>query len=183
MSSNRVIGAFEEAVEQGSQALRHGAKKQASDFAKTTVNQVTGSSQDQGTNEQAQNNQNQLTDDQAKQFLKDLYGKSKPEEKKSPQSNQTAVQKALGIKAKDSNEGKTPEEVANMDVIRKELHSEYYQKLVNPPKQREESVQEKLEREDEEEKVELWQKEKKKPKDLPVTVKQGTGEKMVGVAG
>jgi hypothetical protein len=66
---------------------------------------------------------------------------------------------------------------------RNELHSIYYQNLVNPKKQVEESVVEKLEREDKQKEFEELETKSKKPKDLPQNVKLGTGEKVVGVSG
>ncbi len=166
------------------------AKQGVKSTASSTVSQVTGKSVGQGVNEvaAAQAAQQKMSDDQAKDFLKGLYGKSDPLKKNmsssSSSNNSNPVAQALGVKPKDPNAGKTPEEIAQMLRLRMQLHSsEYYQPLVNPRKQKEEPVAEKLEREKKEEQFELAEKEKKKPPKLPVTVKQGTGEMQPGVAG
>ena len=78
---------------------------------------------------------------------------------------------------------KTPEEEAKMEALRGELHGEYYRKLTKPQQQEEESVVEKLEREDQEKKFDDLETQKEKPPPLPSTVKQGTGENVVGVSG
>ena len=157
----QVIGSFEEAVETGNQAVKQNVKA----FVKAGMNQVKG---DNGTNEPANQNQSKMSDDQAKSFLKDLYGKTKDE-------------KELDKRAKE-NEGKTPEELTKLENLRKQLHQDYYQSLTPKPKQ-EERPAEKIEREEQQERWELVQKEKKKPAPLPANVKQGTGEKVVGVSG
>lgn len=63
---------------------------------------------------------------------------------------------------------------------RQDLHAIYYQKLVNPQKGEEETVTEKLEREDKMKEQEDLQTQAEKPPALPQNVKQGTGEKMPG---
>lgn len=163
------------------------AVKGTQNFAKSTTSQITGSTpNDTGSNEANQVKQQQMSDDQAKQFLKDLYGNSDKTSGKSvalpAQNNQNPLAKAIGMKPKDPNAGKTPEEIAKMIALRRQLHGGYYQKLTSRPKQ-EESVAEKIEREDQQEKMKLFEQEKKKPSPLPATIKTGTGEKMVGVSG
>ncbi len=201
----KVIGGFEdigEAAAEAGQAVVNQAKKQATGFAKTAQGQITGNQSlpnqnQQGTNEQGSAAQQKMSDDQAKQFLKDLYGPSQPrgQDKSLPSQNQgnqaqnqnqnqnsNMVSDALGLPQTDPNKGKTPEEIVQIETLRKQLHSDYYQSLTKP-KQQEERVSEKLEREDQEKQMEDLEKEEKKPQALPVTVKQGTGETMVGVSG
>lgn len=81
------------------------------------------------------------------------------------------------------NDKKTPEEEAKMEALRGQLHGEYYRKLTKPQQQEEESVVDKLEREDQEEKMADLETDKEKPPPLPATTKQGTGENVVGVSG
>lgn len=184
---------FGEILERGQTTVRNvakGAKQGAKAFAKTAAGQVAGGqtpNQNQGTNEAANSPQQQMSDDDAKQFLKDLYGKSDKKSTSSPpqnqNQNQNAVKTALGMSQKNPNEGKTAEELAKIEQLRNQLHGQYYEELTNPKKPQEEAVTEKLEREEQEEKVELFEKNKKKPPPLPATVKRGTGESVVGVSG
>src|SRR3989344_3042538 len=127
--NNRVIGGFEEAIETGQATIKKAAKQTASDFGKVVKNQITGTSNqnptnDQGTNEQANSAQQQMSDDQAKQFLSDLYGvKDKSSQKvQKPQSH--PVGEALGIVQADPNAGKTPDELAKIQSLRNSLHQD-----------------------------------------------------------
>lgn len=167
--------------------VANSAVKGTQGFVKTTSSQITGSvSSDIGSNEANQAAQNQMSDDQAKQFLKDLYGKTDKSSVKSGslpgQANQNPLIKAVGMKPKNPYANKTPEEIAKLVALRNQLHSGYFQKLTAKPKN-EETVSEKLEREDQQEKMKIFEQEKKKPSVLPATVKVGTGEKMIGVSG
>lgn len=199
MSTNRVIGGFEDAIERGQSAIKKSAKQSASDFGTTVKGQVTGSqtpapsdSNGRGTNEhavadQSQQQNPQMTDADRVEFLKNLYGKndhnSKAKNDKPKPNNSGSVKQAIGILQKDPNEGKTPEEIAKIEALRKQLHSDYYQNTFNRPKPKEESVTEKIEREEQVKQFEDLEKEKKKPAPLPATVKQGTGESVVGISG
>src|SRR3990170_4474488 len=83
--------------------------------------------------------------------------KQKDNRKKSanPAVTQNASQKALGIAPKDPNAGKTPEELRKIEALRKQLHGQYYDKMVNPQKSPEEPVAEKIERQERQETWEL----------------------------
>ncbi len=204
----KMIGGFEdigEAAHEVGQAAVSQTKKQVSGFAKTATSQITGNQSQpntdpnqQGANEQGAQSNQQMSDDQAKKFLQDLYGPSQPQgqdkslpSQKNPgnqaqnqnqNQNSNAVSDALGLPQTDPNKGKTPEEMVEIEALRKQLHADYYRTLTTP-KPQEERVSEKLEREDQEKQMEDLEKEEKKPNTLPVTVKQGTGESMVGVSG
>ena len=93
------------------------------------------------------------------------------------------VTTAMGLPDILSSGVKTPEEEAKMEALRGQLHGEYYRKLTKPQQQAEETVVDKLEREDQEKKMEDIETQKEKPPPLPATVKQGTGENIVGVSG
>lgn len=200
------FGGFEdigEAAHEAGAAVAKTTQKQAQSFVKTAVGQVTGNqsantspNNQNGTNEQAAAGQKQMSDDQAKQFLKDLYGPSKPQDRSLPNNqsqnsnqvqpqdqNSNPVADALGLPQNDPNKGKSPQELAQIEGLRRELHADYYRTLTSGTKKQEESVTEKLEREDQEEQMKSIEDDKKKPQALPQTVKQGTGEKMVGVSG
>lgn len=198
------IGGFEEIVETGKSSVQNAQKsaaQAAKKFVGTAVGQVTGKIPKQqdsaGTNEAANAQaQKQMSDDQAKQFLKDLYGtpdkdsqndiKSPDPKKQNPPANtdpQNPLAQAAGLTPKDPNVGKSPEELAKIEALRNQLHGEYYQKLTKPKPQEEETVVDKLEREDQEKKLADLETNKEKPPPLPATVKQGTGENVVGVSG
>lgn len=106
--------------------------------------------------------------EETKSFVKDMYASQSP-----PLSEAEMKEKELEDKKKQ-------------EELRQRLHSEYYQRLVNPPKQQEERSAEKIEREEEEKKMEQVQKEEEeKKKELPVVVTKdmGTKEKLRGVSG
>lgn len=196
---NRVIGGFEDAVERGQSTIKKSAKQSASDFGSTVKGQVTGSqsaiptdNSGNGTDEYAVADQNQqqnpqMTDADRVEFLKNLYGKSdhnsKSKSDESKPKNSGPVTQALGVSQKDPNEGKTPEEIAKIQALRNQLHQDYYQETFNRPKAKEESVTEKLEREEQMKQFEDLEENKKKPAPLPTTVRQGTGESVVGISG
>lgn len=204
--NNIIGGTFEDAIEKGQATVKNAAKQTVSDFANTVKTQVTGSQQapnsnpqsdtGTGTNEQANNNQGKMSDTQAKKFLQDLYGSSDPNsgQEKSTDPNgskkptnsglpQNPLAKAAGMIPSDPNKGKSPEDLAKIESLRRQLHGQYYEELTAQRKPAEESVTERIEREDEEKKMELFEKDKKKPPPLPATVKQGTGESVVGMSG
>lgn len=186
---NNPLGSFEENIEQGVRSASDSAKKQVTAFGKTAIGQVTGSQQPQAPSDSTTQS-GKMSDEDAKKFLKDLYGptnptvekkedKEKPKEQPKPESLQTI---ATGTSPKNPNEGKKPEEIAQIESLRRQLHGDYYQTLVNRPP--EEHVAEKLEREDTEKKISEFEEEKKKPKTvLPPGTKQGTGETSPGAVG
>lgn len=209
MSKNRVIGGLEEAFEKGQGAVIAGVKQTAKDFTASAKGQITGGSttassssshqqpshgaSDHGTNEHGANPQQhsdpaatQKSDQERVDFLRDLYGgKSHGDKKDAPHSDSSKtdmVKQALGLPQSDPNKGKSPEEVAKLAALRNQLHANYYQELTTP-KQKEVTVTEKLEREEQIERMDAFEKDKKKPKPINPTMKQGTAESVVGVSG
>lgn len=186
MNSNRVIGGFEDAIEKGQSVVASTAKQAASDFGNTVKGQLGGNqsspSADQGTNEQVSAQAQQMSDDQAKQFLKDLYGSTDKKTPKIEKPVEHPIGEALGLPQTDPNAGKTPEEMAKLQGLRVQLHQDYYQNLVNPPKPQEKPVTEKLEEEKEMEELESAKEKDEAPGPLQ-NVKTGTGERMIGVSG
>lgn len=168
MSDNN--GIFGEILEQGTSVVKQTVKQAAktpSDLAKAGAKQVI--SLRQGSAGQADKVQSDI-DEKAKteEFVKDLY---KPSGK--PELN------------KKGSVQKPPEETKEQKLakLRQELHSNYYQRLVNPPKPPEEKPAEKVEREKKEERWELEQKEKKKPPPLAVQRAAQKAEKYPGASG
>lgn len=202
---NRMIGGFEDAFERGQVAMNNTAKQTASDFANSTKSQIVGTGKKQVSNDHGaiESNdtgssgsagQQQMTDAERVDFLSDLYGKNNSNNKPKssgvtdPGKSQKGtgdVSQALGIPQKDPYEGKTPEEIAQIKALENRLHSEYYQNLVNRPKPKEEPVSEKLEREEEEQKMAELEQDNKKLKGPinPQMVKQGTGERILPTVG
>jgi len=192
-----MIGGFEDAFEKSRSSVKNSAVSSAKDFTNTAKSQVVGDSsqnppQEQGANESGSvsknSQQSQMSDEERVEFLSNLYGKNNNKNMNSSDQHKTQkgtgdVKQALGIAQKDPNEGKTPEEIAKMEALRKQLHSDYYQNLVNRPKAQDEPIAEKLEREEQEEKMEELAEVKKKPRELPQTVRKGTGESVVGMSG
>ena len=107
----------------------------------------------------------QSSQDEKKDFVKDLYGDA-------PSISQEEIQR------------KELEDKQKVEVLSQRLHGEYYQRLVSPPKAKEDRPAEKVEREQQEEKWELEKKEAKKPK-LPrsAMIQQGTAELHKAVSG
>ena len=78
---------------------------------------------------------------------------------------------------------KTPEEQKKLMELRQQLHGQYYQNLVNPPKQQEDRPAQKIEREKKEEMQDLQQKEAKKPPPLATQRARERVEKFPGASG
>lgn len=166
-----------ETLEQGGSIVGQTGKqvvKLPSDLAKTAAGQ-TGAAP-------ASSDQNAPVDTaetkkQREEFVKGLYGISDKKgaqgqaAAKSPQSPKPAQQKS-------------PEELQKLAGLRQKLHQEtYYQPLVNPSKPQEERPAEKVEREKQEELVELQEKKKEEPPPLPSSARPGTVEKKTGISG
>ena len=109
-------------------------------------------------------------------IVESLYGKSQGQ-------SATAAQPAQPPVNAPNPTAKNPEELAKMEVVRKGLHDEYYQQLVNPQKPQEETVVDKIEREKQEEMVDLQQKELEKPPPLAVQNAQRKTEGNPGTTG
>ena len=142
------------------------------------------------------------SDKDTEEFVKGLYAKSGPVAEPSPEAStaakamadKTAGQANLGEMNSDEKKivdeefekqiaGKTPEEQKKLRELRHQLHAQYYQKLVNPPKQQEERPAEKMEKEKMQEMQELEQKEAKKPAPLAVSMAREKTEKFPGASG
>ena len=161
------IGA--EVLEQGGSLVKQGGKQIAgtpSDLAKTVgaqVNPISVPSQEPP--EKAEESSQAATADKSKQtqddMLKAMYGKSDKKE-----TELQAMQKKSAEEVAQKHPEMTPEEVQKAQQLKQQLHQEYYQGLINPPKQQEERPAEKVEKEKEKEEMEDLEKEKKKPEPL-----------------
>lgn len=148
------------------------AAKQQTGIAVEPVEAVDAKNQDQ------EPNLEKLTPQQPSQQTKDIvaafYAKTDP--KLQTPSAQTATAIA------EENPEKTPDEIKKMADLKLQLHMEkYYNPTFNPPKQQEEAPAERIERlekEEEQKRWELQQKEEKKKPVLPGPKK--TAETRVG---
>ena len=172
--SNGGIISGEETLETGISLAKKAGKgtaKTVGDTAEAVVSQL-GVSQ----------NSDQSTQD----FVKDLYGAGKKTPQASGQSL-NSVQNPTQQAASDSGSQKSPEEQQKLQEVRIKLqkrHDEfYYDPLVNPRKDKpEERPAEKVEKEKQEEMIDLHEKKKK---ELPILVQrnQQRTEKFPGSGG
>ena len=127
-----------------------------------------------------------LTDIQAFQAAKKITKWNGPHKiggQKKDQQQNTIQQSFKDEEFEKQIAGKTPEEQKKLRELRHQLHAQYYQKLVNPPKQQEERPAEKMEKEKMQEMQELEQKEAKKPAPLAVSMAREKTEKFPGASG
>ena len=118
------------------------------------------------------------------EFVKGLYGAPRDSEKNDEKRYVSPGQKVQKpSEFEEQIKDKTPEEQKKLMQLRQQLHSQYYQNLVNPPKQQEERPAEKVEREKQEEMIDLQKKEQKKPKDLATRMASERVEKFPGASG
>lgn len=119
----------------------------------------------------------EVSDEQAtKEVVKSLYA---PSEKK---KDDAQTQKPDDTEFAKQIADKSPEEQQKLMALRRKLHQEYYEKLVNPPKPQEERPAEKVEKEKKQEMSELQQKEEKKPPALIQRARERV-EKFPGASG
>ena len=173
MDTNNLFG---EVLEQGASAVKQTVKatsQAVSDTAKATVSQITGSTASGQSDAQAPQDAPATNEE----VVESLYKTPKAQ----TQSPQAQVLSQLNPASKNPSD-KSPEELANLELVRKELHGEYYQTLVNPQKPEEERATEKVEREEQEEMVDLQKKEMEKPPDLVQRAAQRV-EKFPGASG
>lgn len=161
MSDNS--GILGEILEQGVSTVKQAGqqiKQIPVGLAKAAGSQVRGSDKSSG--------QVPPVDEKAetKEFVKELYKPSDPA--KNPQKAEKAQEET---------------EEQKLAKLRQELHANYYQSLINPPKAPEEKKTEKIEREKTQERWELSQKEKKKPPPLAVQRAAQKTEKFPGASG
>lgn len=170
MNQNDVLG---EILEQGQSLVKKGGKavkSSVSDTVKAATGQVTGDNGSQDNSGQSQDVQtgvDTVNKAETEELVKGLYAKSKP-------GNQTA-QTPQSVKEADDKQ--------KLERLRQELHGQYYQKLVNRPKPKEERPAEKVEREDKQKMADLQEKAAKKPAPLAVQRAQQSTEKYRGPSG
>jgi len=198
--SGELIERGQSSIKSGVKSAVKGTKKQVKDFGEEAIGQLSGTDskiKDPGTSEQGSNatvQDPQMSDEEAKEFLQDLYGvknskntkagDSKPTDNKKS-NNTVSAKQSFGFSANDPTQGKSPEELAKIQAIKGRLHKdEYFDPTFNPKREDVESFKEEQEREEHEKKMEdLEEKNKLKNQNLGPTVKQGTAERVVGVSG
>ncbi|MBU2632765.1 hypothetical protein KKG52_03545 [Patescibacteria group bacterium] len=173
MDKNGAVGEILEKGQQVGDSVKSSAKAQVQNIASDVVGQMgrQESSPDQGSQANQQKQQQDNT-----QFIKDLYGVSEngSVQNQDPQSDMAIRQQ------------RELEDKKKLEELRQKLHKEkYYDPLVNPQRQPEETTAQKLEREEheeEKEKMEDLQEEKKKAP-IAVSRAQTKAEIKSGIAG
>lgn len=163
---------FGELLEQGTAQVKQGA----SDAATQATGQNFAGPSDSA--------QAQQSDQETKKVIEELYEKSpdknQNQNQQAPLAHQGAIQnlssQVLGME-------QSPEVTAQLEAVRKQLHDAYFQNTFNKPKQQEESVTEKNEREDQQKSWELQQKQAEAPPPLAVQRAQTHTEMMPGTSG
>lgn len=163
-------GILGEIIEQGASIVKQTVKQTAklpSDLAKTAGSQVTGSD-------------DQKSKEETREFVKSIYGVDQQSNEK-PVPPQRDPEKG-GTTTESTASNAAAQKELKLNRLRQELHAQYYQRLVNPPKPTEERPAEKVEKEKREEMIDLQEKEKKKP---PVLVQRARErvEKYPGASG
>lgn len=196
MQIGKVLGNFEDEVEknvkrqfkQTAQAIKGQVSPQKSSPANTSGGKA---STDSGTNEQGgggqAQNQQPATDQFAQEFIEDLYAPSDPQAAAQygygTQIDPSGKQPSQFFKAQIQ-QGKTPDEAAQLEALRKKLHDEvYYIPLTRRQQQEEERPTEKIEREKMEELQHDDEKKKKEPPPLAVQMATNKAERFPGVSG
>ncbi len=171
-------GLFGEILEKGQATVSDTAravKDQLTGFGKAAKNQVVPnqeSNQKPDTTNQAVSETNDSTNKKyTKDMVKHLYGVDDSQKK---DENQKLRKEVSSTKTEDEKK---------IQELKKRLHSEYYQKLIHPPKPKEERPAEKQEREKKQEMQDLEQKDAKKPPPLAVRKAQTSVEINRGVSG
>lgn len=155
------------------------AKQTVKQVATTPVSLVKTAAKQAGvspTQKEPSTSDQQQTKAQTEEVVKHLYGA-----KDASQNNHASIAEGAQGESKDSK--RTPEEIQKIEQLRKQLHGQYYQSIINPPKQQEERPVEKVEREQQEQQMELIEKEKKKPQPIAVQRAKNTTESFRGVSG
>ncbi len=195
MQIGKALGNFEDEIEKEvKRQFKQTAQAVKGQFVSTnkqTQGPATGAT-DAGTNEQGgqaqQQGQQPATDQFAKEFIEDMYAPSDP---------QAAQQHGYGGQVDPSGkkpskffqqqiqQGKTPDEAQQLEVLRKKLHDEVYYIPLTKRQQRQEEERpaEKVEREKMEELKLEDEKKKKKPPPLAVQMASNKAEQFPGVSG
>lgn len=164
------IGFFDEVLEQGGKIVKQTAKQIASAPSagvKTAMTQVAPD----------------LTPQAGEKVSEDSPDNKKSSQKKTPLKPTSNLKQQV-----KPDPQKTAEEQAKITKVRQELHSSYYQNLINRPKPKEERTAEKVEREEKEEvaeKQQLFIEKKKKEEEASAlaNVRRGTVETIKGIGG
>lgn len=170
MDTNSLLGEVLESAGTAAKQTVKAAANAVSDTAQTAASQIGVPVGDSS----APPSQDAATQVSNGEVVESLYEKSQPQN--------TNPQQALQQGSRPNISDKTPQEQAELEVVRKRLHDEYYQSLINPPKQEEERTAEKLEREEKEEMIDLQQKKMENPPPLVQRQAQRV-EKFPGASG
>ncbi len=124
---------------------------------------------------------------QTQDFVQELYGVKKPQQQQANASSHTPAPKPQQTQAQPqdaSSQDKLAQTRQQLEQLKQQQHTrEYYDPTFNRPKQEEETVVDKLDREKEEENFELQKKKAEKPQDLATQRANQRTEKFPGGGG
>ncbi len=166
-------GGFEEGIERVAQSAKKNVKQQATATTQAVKSQVLPQKTDAGIDEVGTTGIQQTGVALSDQTAENLVKAANP---KTQQGSQSQKQPSSFYQRQIA-KGKTPEEAANIEKVRNELHKQYFEQLTNPPKP-------KVVVEEEQKRREMTvleeEKEKKKLPPLPVQQKQRRVESLPG---
>lgn len=167
-----VAGAAQSAAATTVKAVSDQAGATAGDFFKQLLGDLGSADQDAESGTEA---------------LGQASGKGRAAQKaKTNYGNKAMQQAAMLRRQKFLTQGKKPEEIDELEKVRKSLHDEQVKELFQPKKQQEENIAEKNEREEQEKKQKVQakqQEEVKKKEDLSVVQKRTSIENKAWGAG
>ncbi|MBI2034825.1 MAG: hypothetical protein HYT11_03790 [Candidatus Levybacteria bacterium] len=172
-------GSFERGVEQIAQGAKKSMKQQATAIVQAGKSQFIPQKSDIEAGEEgvAGSQSGSSYSDQAQALEQAAVSNAATHQQK--QGLSIGQKKPSPFYQRQIAKGKTPQEAANLDKIRKELHEQYFEKLINPPKTKE-AASKAVEKKKEEMIETEDNKEKEKLPPLPVQRKQRRIESLPG---
>lgn len=152
-------------------------EEMAADVGGQVVGSTASAKSDLASGEPKGNKPQWSSDEERKEYLKNLYGKTDMSKDGASDVSDKSASSAKASAAK-------PEEQKKLIELRNKLHKEeYYDPTFNPVKKQEERPAEKVENEKKKEMVDLQKKEEKKPQPLAVQREQNKAEMFRGASG
>lgn len=169
-------GSFERGMEQIAQSVKKAVKQQTTAIAQATKSQFVPQKADVGTGEQSTVGGQQAGNpaDQTQAIEQAVSNAAAQQQKQGSSGGQ---KQPSPFYQRQITKGNTPEEAANLEKIRNELHKQYFEDLTNRPKPKVEVV---VAQKQEEMTALEEEKEKKKLPPLPVQRKQRRIESLPG---
>jgi hypothetical protein len=170
-----MLGDFEESIERGvKQQLKSTGQAVTSQLNPMQSAQSQPASADAGTNEQAGVGGAQSpsqSDPATQEFVKNMYA---PSNHQQPHGMSDPKQQPSQFVQQQIQNGKTPEEAAKLEQLRKKLHDETYYIPLTQRKPHEAEQKEEEQVKEQEKMAKLEELEEKKKKDQPIALKMAT---------